>query len=133
MSKITSNSFRRSASDALDPHVYKITIRISVLEHDSAAPPPSFDLRVIPVSLSSLSQHCTWSCLPQVRRRVDAALLYTSYQAEETSPETAFSPGFQSSQCLIPPNKQLSSPGLSSRCCPELCIAKHQLQIFRQR
>jgi hypothetical protein len=46
------NYFRRRASDALDPHVYKIKIRISVLEHDSAAPPPSFDLRVIPVSLS---------------------------------------------------------------------------------
>jgi hypothetical protein len=44
-------------------------------------PPPSFDLTVIPVSLSS----CKWSCLPQVRPRanVDAALLYTSYRAEE--------------------------------------------------
>lgn len=49
MCKITSNIFRRRASDALAPHVYKIKIRISVLEHD---PPPSFDLRVIPVSLS---------------------------------------------------------------------------------
>ena len=66
--------------------VYKIKIRIFILEHDPFTPPPGFDPRVIPVSPSSFFQYCKRSWLLQERCRLDSAFLFPSCQAEENEP-----------------------------------------------
>ena len=87
--------------------------------------PPGFDPKVTPVSPSALSQYCKRSWLLQERCRLDAAFCLLAARQTKTNPETAFCLGFQSSQCLISPNKRPSSQGLSCPCRVGMHTDKH--------